>query len=167
MTGDDRPKFAVPLIGQDDLVGLWVCSRTPGSGWTPKRGKCIGLLTQNGLSAGVIYEDYSGTNIFMHVAAIPGRRWMTRYYLWMVFHYPFVQLGCKRVTAGVPSTNQDSIRFVESLGFELEARLKDAYPNGDLLVYCLRKEHPKVQRLLAYGEGRFAPNVKAISPAAA
>lgn len=128
------------LVGKDNIVGPWVCARAGGT-WSAGRGTTIGLLHfEKGLVAGVLYEDFNGANLLMHVAAVPGREWLCREYLWFCFYYPFVQLGCKRVTGVVPSINQEARRFDEHLGFKLEATLKDAHPEGDLLVYSMHKE---------------------------
>lgn len=148
-------KFRVPLTTQPDLVGGWVVSHTGGS-WFPGRGQAIGLIDNLGIAAGVIFEGHSGPNVYMHVAARPDlkRRWLTRKYLWMCFHYPFVQLKCRRVTASVSSANKDCLKFVQNLGFTHEATLEGADKDGDLLVYVLWKESAFIQSLLKYGEER-------------
>lgn len=128
------------IVGADSWVGPWVCERAGGV-WTPGRGVAIGLATDTGeLRAGVLFEDYNGANLLMHVAAVPGRTWLHREFLWYCFYYPFMENGCKRVTGIVPSTNLEARRFDEHLGFTLEATLKDAHPDGDLCVYVMRKE---------------------------
>lgn len=128
------------VVGQDSLVGPWVCQRAGGA-WNPARGKTVGLFdTEKGLLAGVLFEDWNGANVLMHVAAVPGRSWLNREFLWFCFHYPFEQLGVKRVTGLVPSSNQDALKFDLNLGFSLEATLKDAHPDGDLLVLAMHKQ---------------------------
>lgn len=123
------------LTQADNLVGPWVATRTGGT-WQPGRGTTIGLIhPHKGLVAGVLYEDWNGANVCMHVAAIPGRYWLNREFLWYAFFYPFVQLKVKRITGIVPSCNLDARKFDEKLGFELEAILSDAHPQGDLMVY--------------------------------
>ena len=67
-------------------------------------------------------------------------RWMTKELLWYTFYYPFVECGVKRVTGLVEETNQHAQRFDERIGFNLEARLKDAAPDGDLLVYAMFRD---------------------------
>lgn len=103
----------------------------------------IGLEDDGELIAGVLFDYYNGASINMHVAAIPGRRWLTREYLRFCFWYPFEQLGCKRITGLVPASNKDAQRFDEHLGFELEATLKDAAPDGDVLVYRMFRDQCK------------------------
>lgn len=128
------------IIGRDSIVGPWVCARGGGT-WTPGRGATVGLADlEHGLLAGVLFEDFNGANIVMHVAAVPGRRWLCREFLWFCFHYPFNQLGCRTVTGIVPSSNIEARKFDEHLGFTLKATLEDAHPEGDLLIYTMKKQ---------------------------
>jgi RimJ/RimL family protein N-acetyltransferase len=132
------------ITGQNERFGQWLCEHQPGSEWKSGRGHVIGLEDGCGnILAAVLFEDYNGANINMHVAAVPGKRWLNREYLWYCFYYPFVQLGCKRITGIVPSVNMAARKFDENIGFTLEATLKDAHPQGDLLVYVMTKESCK------------------------
>jgi len=127
------------MIESGQHVVDWVAARTDTiGGYGAATG--IGLERGGSLIAGVVYSDWNGANINMHVAAVPGRKWLNREYLWFCFYYPFWQVGAKRITGLVGEGNADARRFDEHLGFKLEARLKDAHPTGALLVYVLRKE---------------------------
>lgn len=128
------------IVYDAERIGPWVCARAGGS-WIKDRGTAIGLERDGQLIAGVLYEDFNGANVVMHVAAETGGRWLTRGYLYRCFHYPFVQLGCKRVTGIVPSSNKRALRFDEHLGFKIEARLVEAHPEGDLLILRMMREH--------------------------
>lgn len=90
--------------------------------------------------AGVWFEGFNGANMNIHVAAESGSQWMNRELLWYTFHYAFEQCRVKRLTGLVEETNYAARRFDEHLGFTLETRLKDAAPQGDLLVYVMRRE---------------------------
>jgi RimJ/RimL family protein N-acetyltransferase len=48
-----------------------------------------------------------------------------------------VQLGVKRITGIVAESNLAARKFDEHIGFVLETRLKDAHPQGDLLIYVM------------------------------
>lgn len=104
--------------------------------------EAIGLERDGDLLAVVVYNLWSGADIAMHVAAMPGRRWMTRAFLRAVFRYPFVQLGCRRVTGYVPASNADALRFDRHLGFVEEGRMREALPTGEdvLVLGMLRRE---------------------------
>lgn len=103
--------------------------------------KGIGLERDGELIAGVIYEGHSGTNLWMHVAAKPGARWATPEFLEAAFSYPFVQLGCDRVTGYVDASNTAARKFDEHLGFKKEAILKGAaHDGGDVILYVMWKK---------------------------
>lgn len=103
--------------------------------------KGLGLERDGELVAGVIYEGYNGRNVWMHVGAVPGKRWLVREYLHYCFHYPFVELGCDRLSGYVESSNAEARRFDEHLGFTEEARLQGAARDGgDVILYVMWRE---------------------------
>ena len=99
----------------------------------------IGWARAGALVAGVAYADWNGPNVVCHIAA-QGKHWATRQYLGVIFDYPFCQLKAKRVTVCVGQGNMASRRFVEHLGFTLEAALVGAHPTGDLRIYRLWRD---------------------------
>lgn len=100
----------------------------------------IGLEKDGVIIAGVVYDQWNGPNICAHIAAVPGSHWMTREYLWMIFAYPFNQLGVRRITGLVSESNMAARKFDESLGFKLETRLVGAAVGGDMLVYRMFRD---------------------------
>jgi hypothetical protein len=120
------------IVTDASRVGPWVC-RHAGGTWVEGRGTAIGLDKHGILHAGVLYEDWNGANIICHIAGIG--RWACKEYLRVIFDYPFRQLEAKRITVPVASVNKKARKFVEHLGFELEATLQGAHPQGDLLIY--------------------------------
>lgn len=91
--------------------------------------------------AAVVYDHWNGPNIFMHVAAKPGRKWLNRHFLHEAFKVPFVQLGCRRASAWVDASNHDSNRFISHLGFTAEGRMAGAAEDGgDVVIYRLFRE---------------------------
>ncbi len=123
-------------------VVQWVSERT-GEWGNYGAAQGIGLQEFTGdhwlLIAGVVYNEFNGVNINMHVASDGSRRWMNRKYLWTCFDYPFNQCKVKRITGLVGEGNIEARKFDEHLGFELETQLKDAHPTGAMLVYVMRK----------------------------
>lgn len=102
-----------------------------------------GLILLKGpeIIAAVVYENYNKANIFMHVAAKPGRKWLNRHFLHEGFKFPFVTLGCARITGWVEASNVDAQRFNEHLGFVKEAVLERAAPDkGDVIIYRMFRE---------------------------
>lgn len=129
------------IYGPDhhDEIGRFVCDRI-NKQWIPEACTAIGLEENGEIIAGVLYDDFNGANVCMHVASLPGKKWMTREYLWFCFHYPFEQLCVKRITGLVAGSNAATLNFDKHLGFIEEARLHDAHPDGDIIVLVMRKE---------------------------
>lgn len=101
----------------------------------------IGLVRDDEMVAGVIYENWNGHSVWMHVAAVPGKRWMTRDYLKVCFGYPFQQLGVKSLYGWVPAENEVAQRFDEHLGFRLVSFIPGAgMAGGDVLIYRMDRE---------------------------
>jgi len=121
------------------LLGSWLAERTDGE-YIPGKSQYVGLADRNGLVAVVSYEAFNGVSVMMHCAG-EGRNWLNREFLWFAFYYPFRQLGAKTIISPVESTNQKCRRFIENLGFHIEATLKNCAPGGDLLLYRLEREN--------------------------
>lgn len=128
------------VYGADDRVGEWVSQRTEGY-WVSQSGVTIGYEQNGELIAGVVFSNWSGTNMFLDVAGTPGKLWLTQEFLHAVFRYVFVEAGCQRATGLVDSNNKRARRLNSRLGFELEASLPGAVPNGDLLIYCMWRDN--------------------------
>lgn len=123
-----------------EILGRWLCERTGGT-YTGE-GQYIGLVEDGQIIACVGFEDYNGSSIRMHVAG-EGKRWLTREYLRFCFWYPFEQLKVKKVIGLVDSSNEQALRFDRHLGMIEEGRIKDAAPNGDLIIMTYTKQQCK------------------------
>lgn len=99
----------------------------------------IGVLRDGHIVAGVVFNEFNGANINMHVAAVPRSRWLSRTALRHFFHYPFIQTGVGRITVPIGEGNTPAQRLVEGVGFKYETELADAHPTGCLLIYVMRR----------------------------
>jgi RimJ/RimL family protein N-acetyltransferase len=70
--------------------------------------------------------------------AIQGQ--ITREFLFTIFDYPFVQLGVNKIIGTVNSINLDALKLDKNFGFEEEARIKDAFPDGDMVLLTMTKD---------------------------
>lgn len=86
------------------------------------------------LIAGAAYTDYFGGSVNGHITATAP---LTREFLRAMFRYPFVQLGCKRLSALIPAKHPTANVFVARLGFTLECVMKDVFRDDDLNVWRL------------------------------
>jgi RimJ/RimL family protein N-acetyltransferase len=126
------------IYGQDERIIRWVGEKVD----EDEFGKAVGIgLEEDGeLIAGVVFNMYTGPSISMHVAAVPGRRWMTKEYLFRCFAYPFLQLNCRRITGLVRADNFVAQKFDEHLGFRREGLLREACDDGtDMILYGMLK----------------------------
>lgn len=128
------------VYGQDERVLEWVGSRINEGHFGPGAFG-VGLEEDGELIAGVVYNMYTEASICMHVAAVPGKRWMTREFLWRCFAYPFLQLNCNRVTGLVRVDNLVAQKFDEHLGFVREGLIRKGCTDGtDMILYGMLKE---------------------------
>lgn len=129
-----------------ERIGPWVCEKAGGNF---KAGDtAIGLEVDGELKAGILYDSYTGASIAMH-SRCDDPKAPTLQFFWIIFDYPFNQLKVKRVTGLVSSGNEAAQSIDEKLGWKLETRLADYFPDGDGLVYIMRREDC---RWLKFGE---------------
>lgn len=121
-------------IETSEDAGRWVANKIHGC--CPYGACGIGLRQRGNFVAGVMYEQFNGRSIVAHIA-VEGR--MTPAFLVAVFDYPFNVCDVNKVICPIPSENARSIALATNMGFHEEARILDAQPNGDILIYTLAK----------------------------
>ena len=118
--------------------------------------RCIGLRKDGELVAAAVYEGFNGQNMWVHLAGVPGQRWMTRDFLRAGFAYPFLVCGVQRLSGYVNSSNLAARRLDEHFGYRVEATLKGAAPDGgDVLIYVMWRKDCRYVRTLDVATGRF------------
>lgn len=135
------------VYGQDERVTRWVAAQV-GDSEPPPAYASIGFERDGELVAGVFFDNYTGTNIFAHIAFRRGEMF-PRPLLSAVRTYAIDQLKVRRMTFVVRDTNRECIRFVQKLGAKAEARLHEAHPEGDLLLWVVWHDNPTMLRLTA------------------
>lgn len=123
------------VFGFDKEVAHWVAARIPGFEVGPQC-TALGVVHKKKLVAGAVFDRWNGVHIETAIAAdLSSRaRWASRTTLKTLFNYPFLQLGCKAMTVGVPATNLESLNLATKLGFEVEALVKFAAHDGSSLI---------------------------------
>lgn len=118
------------------IIGRWVALQAGGV-FSEATSTAIGLQKPNGkILAGVIYENWNKRSVVAHMA-VTGR--LTRAFVGAIFRYAYEQCGVNKVILPVSSANAKSMRLVNHLGFTEEARIRDADPGGDIIIYTLKK----------------------------
>lgn len=118
------------------IIGDWVMSQMDGA-YFADRSNAIGLLRDNEIACGVVYENWNGRSVVCHIAC-QGR--MTPEWLAAIFDYPYNVCNVDKIIAPVASTNAKALKLVRNMGFAEEARIKDASPDGDLVLMTMARE---------------------------
>lgn len=107
--------------------------------YSPEHDHCIARVKDGQLLGGTIFQGYTGASIEMHVAGFDPH-WISKSLIFVTFGYPFLQLGCLKVIGRVAENNKQALEFDLKLGFIEEARIRDVYPEGDLLILTMRRD---------------------------
>jgi RimJ/RimL family protein N-acetyltransferase len=121
------------VIVHGQAVVDWCC-RTHGikTGYTAAIG--IGVTKGGELQGAVVYHEFNGASIRIHVVSNGSKRWVTREWLHVIFSYAFDQLKVKRITGFTPASNCAALKFNKSVGLVEETRLAGTEPDGDTVV---------------------------------
>lgn len=98
--------------------------------------KTIGVMCDDEIVAVAVFNQWRHPNIEISFVT-SDRRWATPEAVRAILRYPFVQLGCKRITSTTEAKNQRARAFLCRLGFREEGYHPDALPNGDAVTYGL------------------------------
>lgn len=101
--------------------------------------RAFGWMVNGVLRAVVAYDDFTTTNMNIHVASDGRPGWLTRSVLVAAFHYPFISCGVDRVTAVVPADNHKALRLNQHLGFRYEGLCEQAPGKTDLVILGMIK----------------------------
>lgn len=113
-----------------------------GSSFSTVTMKVISRAEDGVLYGGAVYENYTGEggSIVMHIAGFRDV-WINRDLLWIVYHYPLVQLGCKQIFAQVATKNKECISICRGAGWEEVIKLEGVFPDDDMILFRMRREN--------------------------
>jgi hypothetical protein len=100
------------------------------------------------LMGGVIYKDFTRESIRMSVASWD-RRWLSHEMLWVVFDYPFNQLGVKRIFTMTPLNRPNVVHFNDKFGFKtIVENVPGVYPgNVGVIIKCMERDDCRFLKL--------------------
>lgn len=124
------------VYGQEHRLLPWAC-RQIGIASFRRDAYCIGLERDGELVAVAVFDNFTSGDCCMSIASDGSGYWLSRGFLAAVFAYPFTQLGNRRVTSLIASSNTQSLRFCEHLGFKREGLCRQAMDGEDMHVMGL------------------------------
>lgn len=120
-------------------------------------GHCISITRGGKLVGGVVYDNWWQVSIGMHICGLE-ENFITRDFLWAIYHYPFEQLKVDKVFGLVASTNPKAMNIAEHMGFTPEGKMVGAIKGGDLVIYAMYRADCRWLRIvpknLKAGAGR-------------
>lgn len=125
-----------------ELVNQFIGSL--GGGYSPPGSfQALGWADQKGLLvAGVTFHSSNGVNAFANVAV--ERKHLQPIFVKACLFYAFRQLKLKRLTFTIAESNLSSQSLARHLGAVHEATLRDAAPDGNMLIFALFPEDCKL-----------------------
>jgi len=126
------------IVFNDRLYGYQI-AKAAGVEYNPSVDICIANKIHGELAGGVLYNNFTGASISIHVASFRPN-WLSRDFLWVVFDYPFNQLGVKKLFGSVCETNVKALEFDLKLGFIEEHRIREVYPDGDMILLAMKRD---------------------------
>jgi hypothetical protein len=127
------------MIEQGNLRHAREIAKAAGCFFNPECDRIVSRSEEGRLLGGVIFTGYKVASIGLHCAGFDPR-WIDRDLLWFTFHYPFEQLGVRKIVSTIPSRNLQAVLFNRKLGFVEETRVRDVFPDGDLLIMSMLKQ---------------------------
>jgi RimJ/RimL family protein N-acetyltransferase len=135
------------LAGDRERVCAFVNSMVRDGTPITEKYEALGAIDKEGkLIGGMVFYDVTrtpnGGNVM--VAAAGSGPWLTRLNLRAWFGYPFIQLGCHRITCIVAKPNTKSRNTVERLGFSIEGCIRSSRdPGKDSIIYGMLRDECK------------------------
>jgi RimJ/RimL family protein N-acetyltransferase len=134
-------------------AGIWIMERVDGS-FRDGADHSFSSHEDGKILGGFALTGYMGLAMSIHMAA-RSPRWFSRELAWIAFHYPFVQLGVRKLIAPVSSGNFHSETLCRRAGWREEARLRDLFPDADLILFTMTRDQC---RWLNYTPARWHSN---------
>lgn len=124
------------VFDDKERVGSWVAERVKQlASWGDFY--AMGAELNGELVSGVVYNNVGASNATCHIAVSKPTKTLSQL-LDHAFLYAFEQLGLKRLTVFVESTNHKSLRIVNHIGFVQEGVMHQAGDDGqDVVILVL------------------------------
>lgn len=123
-------------------LGEWICRRLDRK-YVDGEAQYIGLEIKEKIVAVSMWAGLNGASVYSHIAIEGTLNREFFEFLWFSFYYAFEQLKVQKIIGVVESSNHKALKLDKHLGYELEAVIKDASPDGDLHILTITKNKCK------------------------
>ena len=144
--GNEASRNGLELVfGKDEEVLAWIVKRLPVKLKPDEFKPCTTIGIQDKatgeLIAAAVYHRWTPFSCELTFAAA-SPRWCKKGILAALFHYPFEQRSCVRMTLVIGANNKRAIKLNLGLGFKLEGIARKAYDgiNDAWVLGMLREE---------------------------
>jgi RimJ/RimL family protein N-acetyltransferase len=127
------------ITGRDEAVAEWIATRIPylrNEGLGPCTTFAVANEEGTKILGAVAFQNHRPA--FRSIewsAAADTANWLSPSVIRTIMRYPFVQLGCVRITAFIGRQNIRSRAFQERFGFKHEGTMRRQLGGSDLCVY--------------------------------
>jgi RimJ/RimL family protein N-acetyltransferase len=134
------------LYDAHELVSAFVAERIPHMQGQPfGKNVAIGVIRKDRLVGGVVFHTmrvFDGKPVSIEMSgASDDPTWLWPATLRRLFAYPFIQLGCVRMTAVTGRKNKRARRVIEGIGFRLEGVVRKGIDGKeDAMIYGQLRE---------------------------
>ena len=108
--------------------------------------RIVGFIENNNILGALMFSDYDGNNIFVHLSLDDPRACQRRYIKYM-FNYCFITAKCNRMTALCENNYKRNEKLLQGVGFTKEGVIRQGFcKNGtfvDGAVYGMLKKECK------------------------
>lgn len=126
------------LFGADALVAEWVGKRLGVDDFGPCT--AFGITLDGVLIGGAVYNNYRHPAIELSFAS-DTPKWASKATVSCIFRYPFVELGCLRLTAFTRAGNERARANLLKIGFRQEGYHPHGFPDDDAVSYGALREN--------------------------
>ena len=125
---------------RDEEIGRWVAEKVEPD-WHEDN-LCVAVEKDGALTAGVMFNDFNGSNIHAHLRADTPYS-LTIGFLKEAFELAFKDVQARRVTAPVLQFTPHILPVLAKMGFKCEANLKDYCTRGHLYLMVMWPDNCK------------------------
>lgn len=120
----------------------WVAAKLSSNASSFQLCSAIGVSRGTKIVAGFLYHRFDGHDCEITIAVEDKRVWQRRDLVRAFFAYPFLQLGCTRISCSVPTEVLKAAKLAMKLGFRAEGLKRRGYDgvNDAYILGMLREE---------------------------